>query len=240
MNRSSTKGDCEQTDSDPDERVPSLHRGSGRLLADELFFVVWDTTNSGKPRLHVQGAGLGLAGALIAELVTLQRVTVHGSSLQVADRRPVGEPVADGVLSDMCGLPQHTDVRTWLVYLARRAVDEVAGRMVGAGLVTREEPKLLRRRQCRYFATDFGPAMWPMTRLHMALTRWQPLTPDDMALAALVDACGMTESVVADPAERRGARRHLTTLLAALPPPLTDLARHVNSAVGDAVLTYRT
>ncbi|NUP61871.1 MAG: hypothetical protein HOW71_06800 [Nonomuraea sp.] len=49
------------------------------MLADDFFFVSWDTTGSGKPRLHVQGVALGLAGALIAELVLERRITVEGS-----------------------------------------------------------------------------------------------------------------------------------------------------------------
>ncbi|MFD9948423.1 GPP34 family phosphoprotein [Nonomuraea sp. NPDC059023] len=211
-----------------------------RALADELFLVGWDTTSTGRPRLHVQGVELGLAGALIGELVLAGRVGVRGSTVRLVDPRPVQEVVADRVLADMGSMPQHTDLRTWLVYLSQRAVDDVSGRMILAGFLEREAPKLWRRKPGRFFATDFGPAAWPRTRLHMALTRWQPLDPHDMALASLVEACGMTDVVVEDPAERKTARRHLTTVLAALPPQLTDLARHVHAAVGDAVLTYRT
>jgi hypothetical protein len=214
--------------------------GELRVLADELFLIGWDTTASGKPRMHLQGIELGLAGALIAELVIAGCVAVRGSTLGVRDGTPAAEEVAGRILAEMRGLPQHADVRTWLVYLARRAVAEVGGRMVLAGLLTREEPKFFKRQQSRFHATDSGAAAWPRTRLHMALTRWQPLTPGDMALIALVEACGMTGVVVEDPVERRAARRHLTAVLAALPQPIADLAGHVEAATGDAVLTYRT
>ncbi|MEV0587041.1 GPP34 family phosphoprotein [Nonomuraea sp. NPDC050310] len=210
------------------------------MLADELFLIAWDTTSSGKPRLHVQGVALGLAGALLAELVLHSRVAVQGATIRVADRRPVGETVADAVLADMAGSPQHTDVRTWLAYLAQRSITDVAGRMIAAGRLEREAPRLIKRKVSRYYAPDFGQAMWPRTRLNMALVRWQPLAAEDMALAVLVDSCGMTDVVVDDPAERKIARRYLTTVLAALPQPLADLGRHVSAAVGDAVLTYRS
>lgn len=209
------------------------------MLADEFFLVAWDTTSAGKPRLHVQGAALGLAGAMIAELMMAGRVALRGDLLQVVDRRRVDERVADQALADMAGSPQHTDVRTWLAYLAQRSVTDVAERLIQAGLLVHEAPKLLKRRQGRYIATDFGQAAWPGTRLRLALVRGQPMTPHDMTLATLVDACGMTELIVDDPLDRPAARHYLTTVLAAMPAPLSDLGRHVSAAVGDAVLTYR-
>ncbi|MEV3980396.1 GPP34 family phosphoprotein [Nonomuraea sp. NPDC049758] len=210
------------------------------MLADDFFFVCWDATGSGKPRLHVPGVALGLAGALLAELVLEQRITVEGVRLRVVDRRRVPDELAGKVLTEIGNSPQHTDVRTWLAYLAQRSVTEVTSRLMGNGLLDRESPRLLKRNQFRYFSTDFNRAMWPSARLRLALVKWQPLTPHDMALAALAEACDLTDVVVEDPADRRGAHQYLTTVLAAMPQPLSDLGRQVSAAVGDAVLTYRT
>ncbi|MFG1704990.1 GPP34 family phosphoprotein [Nonomuraea sp. M3C6] len=211
------------------------------MLADDFFLVSWDTTGSGKPRLHVQGVALGLAGALIGELVLGRRVAVRGVRLDVIDPRRVQESVADQVLADLGNSPHHTDVRTWLAYLAQRSVEDVSGRLVRAGLLERETRKILKRRQCRYFSTDFSRAAWPAVRLRLALVRRQPVSPQDMALATLVDACDMTDTILdEDPADRRVARNYLATLLATMPQPLSDLSRQVSAAVGDAVLTYRT
>lgn len=210
------------------------------MLADDFFLVSWDTTGSGKPRLHVQGIALGLAGALIGELVLRRRVAVRGVRLDMVDSRHVQENVADKVLSDIGNSPHHTDVRTWLAYLAQRSVEEVSGRLMSAGLLERETPKLLKRKQSRYFSTDFSHAIWPVTRLRLALAERRPLSPQDMALATLMDACDMTDTVLDDPDGRRAAHRYLATMLATMPQPLSDLSRQVNAAVGDAVLTYRT
>ncbi|NUR83034.1 MAG: GPP34 family phosphoprotein [Nonomuraea sp.] len=210
------------------------------MLADEFFLVAWDTTGTGKPRLHGHGVALGLAGALIGELVMASRVAVRGPLLQPVDQRQVGERVADAVLADMIASPQHTDVRTWLAYLAQRSVADVSSRLVESGFLRREEPKFLKSRQCRYFAEDFGRAVWPSTRIRMALVRGQPLAPPDMALAALIEACDLTGQLVEDPTERRTAKRYLATVLAAMPSSLTDLAHHLSAAFGDAVLTYRS
>ncbi|NUW32462.1 GPP34 family phosphoprotein [Nonomuraea sp. SMC257] len=210
------------------------------MLADDFFLVAWDTTGTGKPRLYLQGLTLGLAGALIGELVLENRLTVSGTRLQLLDHLPLRERVADATLADIANSPQHTDVRTWLAYLAQRSLDDVTGRLLAIGLLECVTPKLLKHKQNRYFATEFGPAVWPSTRLRLSLVRRQPLNPYDMLLAALVDACGMTDTVVEDPAHRPTAHRYLAAVLAAMPQPLSDLSRHVSAAVGDAVLTYRT
>ncbi|WP_052423994.1 GOLPH3/VPS74 family protein [Nonomuraea candida] len=210
------------------------------MLADDFFLVSWDTTGTGKPRLHVRGLALGLAGALIGELVLHQRVIVRGVRLDLVDGHAVRESVADKVLADLRNSPHHTDVRTWLAYLAQRSVAEVSGRLVNSGLLEPENRKIFRRSRSRFFATDFGRAMWPVTRLRLALTRCGPLAPQDMALATLVDACDLTDAVLDDPGNRRAARDYLTTLLATMPQPLRDLSHQVYAAAGDAVLTYRT
>ncbi|MDF5758279.1 GPP34 family phosphoprotein [Spongiactinospora sp. TRM90649] len=209
------------------------------MLADEFFLIAWDTTRSGKPRLSAQAIGLGLAGGLIGELVLQNRLTVHGPTLAPTARHHVADRLSDGVLAEIREAPQHTDVRTWLAYLARDAVPSVAERLIRSGLVEHEPPRAPWRRRGRYYSRDFGKATWPTIRLQSALVKGRRMTPSDMAMAALVDACGLLETVVPDPAERSTARRYLTAVLAATPPQLTDLTRHVHAAVGDAVLAYR-
>ncbi|MEV4362005.1 GPP34 family phosphoprotein [Nonomuraea sp. NPDC049625] len=99
------------------------------MLADDFFLVSWDTTGTGKPRLHVQGIALGLAGALIGELVLHQRIAVRGVRLDVIDSEDVMDKVTNRVLADIGDSPHHTDVRTWLAYLAQRSVDDVGARL---------------------------------------------------------------------------------------------------------------
>ncbi|WP_158578581.1 GOLPH3/VPS74 family protein [Spongiactinospora rosea] len=210
------------------------------MLADDFFLIAWDTTRSGRARLNQQATALGLAGALIGELVLQNRLALRGPQLRPTARHQAADLLSDRVLAEIRNAPQHTDVRTWLAYLAKDAITSVAERLIRAGLVEHEPPKLLRRRHSRYYSRDFGKATWPSIRLQTALVKGRQMTPADMAMAALVDACGLLEAVVPDPAERPTARRYLAAVLAAMPPPLTDLTRHVQAAVGDAVLAYRT
>lgn len=211
------------------------------LIADEFFLIAWDTSGSGTPLLHVQATSLGLAGALLGELVLMDRVIVRGVRVEITDRSPVQDPLAHSVLKLMISTPEHSDVRTWLAYLAQNAVEAVAGRLVQAGLVHREESRsLLLRKGVRYIATDYVKAAWPSARMEMSLVNARPMTPADMAIVAMAEATGLLDSIVADPQGRRTARRYLTTVMATMPRSLRDLAGHVHAAVGDAVLSYRS
>lgn len=211
------------------------------LLADEFFLIAWDTAGSGTPLLHVQATSLGLAGALLTELVLYERVTVHGARVEVTDPSPVQDPLAYSVLKLMATTPEHADVRTWLAYLAQNTVDAVANRLVQTRLVVREESRsLLMRKGVRYIATDYAKCAWPSARVETLLTNGRPMAPADMALVAITDATGLLESILSDPQGRRNARRYLGTVMATIPGSLRDLAGHVHAAVGDAVLSYRS
>jgi hypothetical protein len=209
-------------------------------LADEFFLIAWDTAASGTPLLHSQATALGLAGALLGELALDGRITVQGAEVRVVDRTPVQDPLAQRVLNEMAGAPEHADVRTWLAYLARNSVPAVATRLIDAGLLERTESRMLWRKNVRYMATDFAKGAWPAVRIERMLVHGHRVALADMGLAALVQATGLLDAILIDRRDRTVARRYLATLMATIPHPLRDLARHVQIAVGDAVLSYRS
>src|SRR5689334_9973445 len=115
---------------------------SGWPVADQLFFIAHDDRN-GRPRLHQRAVALGLAGALLGELVLLGHVDVYDSALYVVHRDPPHDPLDHSILSLLMSQPQHRDLRTWLSCLAESAVDEVAGRLVLTGLVREHRQRRL-------------------------------------------------------------------------------------------------
>ncbi len=210
-------------------------------LADEFFLISWDTAISGSPILNTQATSLGLAGALLGELTLHRRVAIRGPQIWVADRTPLKDPLLANVLELMNSTPEHSDVRTWLAYLAHNSVDAVVDRLVRAGLVRREESRsILLRKSARYMATDYAKGAWPIQRIEILLSEGRPMTPADMVLVSLIEATGLLDTVISHMHDRRSARRYLATLMATLPAPLRDLAGHVQAAVGDAVLSYRS
>jgi hypothetical protein len=208
-------------------------------LADEFFLIAWDTAGSGAPLLHPRATSLGLAGALLGELALAQRITIWRAEVRVTDPRPVPDVLGQRVLHEMVSAPEHTDIRTWLAYLAKNSVPEVAARLIDAGLLRRTETRMLWRRNVRYEATNYVKAAWPAVRVEKMLVNGERLTPADMALAALVEATGLLDTILLDRRDRAMAHRYLATFMATMPPSLRDIAGHVRAAVGDAVLSYR-
>ncbi|GIJ47564.1 hypothetical protein Val02_44500 [Virgisporangium aliadipatigenens] len=115
------------------------------LTGDELFHVAHDD-RSGRARLHPRVAGLGLAAALLGELVLDGRVEVHGDGLEIVRRDPPVDPLAHATLAQLLAQPHHHDVRVWLAFLGATAIESVAQRLVVAGQLRRVVHGRWRRR----------------------------------------------------------------------------------------------
>src|SRR5262249_22008053 len=83
--------------------------GTGRL-ADDLYLMAHHEV-SGKPLLQPRAVGLGLAGALLAELLLAGRVRVGPGGVVVAEAAPSGDALADSVLALVLGEEQRRPAR---------------------------------------------------------------------------------------------------------------------------------
>ncbi|MEH1017595.1 GPP34 family phosphoprotein [Micromonospora sp. CPCC 206060] len=203
------------------------------LLADE-FFLIAHTDSRGRARLNPVATGLGLAAALLGELVLSGHISLNAGLVGLVDRRPPADALAHTVLDHIVNEPQHQAVRTWLNFLAQSAAGSVGERMTRNGTVHREESRRLLRTSVVYVPVDINAAAWPATRLRALLDRPEPPTVPDGLLFGLVTATGLTREVLWAAGPR--AHHRLSVLIAALPPPLKELVMHTEAAVGAAVL----
>lgn len=206
------------------------------LLADELYFIAHDDA-TGKPQLHGRAAGLALAGALLAELVLFERITVQGGMLDIVDRRPPDDALAHTTLHQLIGEQQHRAVRTWLAFLGQSARTAVAQRLQRAGHIRQTEVRRAFRTTTVYVPVDMSAAAWPENRLRHLLTSGKQITMTDAALAGFAGAAGLTERILWD--ADADARRYYSYVVGSLPTPLRELIAHTEAAVGDAVLSNR-
>src|SRR6266516_3964834 len=72
--------------------------GSMMPVADQLFFVAHHDRD-GRPRLHQRAVALGLAGALLGELVLLGHLDVYDSAVYVVHREPPHDALDHSILS---------------------------------------------------------------------------------------------------------------------------------------------
>lgn len=208
-------------------------------LATDLFLVAHDEF-SGKPRMSADLLGCGLVGALLAELVMVDRVVVESGRVLVTAARADGrDDLGDYVVEAVRSQDTAHTVRTWVETLRPVLPGLVAGRLVADGVVRREEggPRW-RRRPDRFPATDLLAASRPRLRLEHMLRTPQEFDLAGALLAVLIGALGV-EAVLDPDLDRATVRGLITRLEENLPAALRALLDGVRAAVAAVSLTVR-
>jgi hypothetical protein len=208
------------------------------LLADQFYFIAHDD-RAGKRRLAQRALGVGLAAALLGELVITGHVDVHDTSVYIISREPPRDALSHRVLSLLANQPHHRDVRVWLAYLAEIAPDQVAERLVLVGALRQVSHRRLIGTRTTYVPADQNRAAWQSIRLERLLCSYGMLHVSDAFLAALVSATGLTWHVLWDPATSAPGLRNLPHVIHHLPQPLRGLAGFTEVMVGQVVLAPR-
>ncbi|HEX2360793.1 MAG TPA: GPP34 family phosphoprotein [Jiangellaceae bacterium] len=204
-------------------------------LADEFFFVAHDV-QTGKLRLQNRAAGLGLAGALLGELVLNGNIDVANGTLTVIDGQPLPEDdLGYRVLRQLNADRQNRSLRTWLAYFSQGAVERVGVRLTRAGHVQATKTRRPWGTVVRYMPSDLNMAVWPADRLNLLVSRGDPLDFPDAMLAGLVAVTGMTKQVWWD--GDAVTLRNIAAAVASLPISLREILAHTEAAVGDATLS---
>jgi hypothetical protein len=219
-------------------------------LADEFFLVAHNhDADAIVPRLHGTGIDLGLAGALLSELVLERRVEIADGQVVVFDPTPANDQLAASLLRDIVTEPPHP-IRVWLEYVSQDARDKVGSRLHVAGHLAQVKlRKWWGGPAVQYRAVNAERALIPEVRLHDLLARPHSdfgrsrISQDhkmmqDVTLAALAHATGLLSALLWYHGPHR-ARSHLDELCRELPVPLMELAKQTEAAVGDAVLGRR-
>jgi len=218
-------------------------------LADD-FFRSSHNDVTGWPRLRPRVCELGLAAALLAELVLADRLRLWQGRMWVTPPwdentgETIGQPAADPLshavlqqISDEVWIqPEFAQVTVRLESLRHNAYEQVADRLCQHGAVERQVTRLRRfgRATVIWAPTDMSAAAWPRDRLAIHFGAGEPLNAGDQFLAGLIKVTELG-SLFAD-VPRAGER--LAGAVEANPPDLQELLTHTAAAIGDAVLTY--
>ncbi|GID31331.1 GOLPH3/VPS74 family protein [Paractinoplanes brasiliensis] len=207
-------------------------------LADDLFLTAHDTVK-GKCLLSPATLGLGMAAALIGELVLWRRLDVVDGKLQIIDDRPTGDPAANAVLDQLLREGHHRLVRDWISFLATGvATDLVERRLARAALVQRQEKRGLFGSKVSFVPTDSMIAGWPATRIRTFVGRGELLDIPDLVLTGLILATGLDQHVFLT-LDTRDREALFDQLKRRLPAMLLELIGQAEAAVGDAVMARR-
>lgn len=205
------------------------------LLADDYFFAAHDDVN-GRVRLNDRAVGMGLASALLGELILFRRITFQQGMAVVVDGGRVPDALVNRVLAQMEREPEPRPIRDWLRYLGRDAYELVAQRMVREGLVRVTQARRFRR-STSYQPVDLNAAAWPLLRVARKLARREPVVLPDIVLAGLIHVTGLERYLRIEAVTDIGEYRD--HLIAGLPRPLRVLVAETEAAIGDAVMHHR-
>ena len=206
------------TENAADRRTPVPRLGGTGYLADDLYLIAHHE-RTGRLLLSPRAAGLGLAAALLAELVLAGCVDIAGGLAGATGAGAPDDGLAAGVLGVLAGEQPPRPVADWLAFLARTAPADVAGRLERAGYLV--AAPALPWRAARWRPADPDCAFAPVTRVKSALSAGRPADVQDMALAGLAAACGLGARLAAYLPP--GSRARMDQAAAQLDPGLREL-----------------
>jgi hypothetical protein len=217
--------------------------GTG-LVGDDLYLLGHDD-RSGKPLLQPRPLGIGLAGALLAELMLAgwiglrpdRAVVIAGGVSQDAVQR-------HRLLKQVAEEPGPQPVGAWLRFLASSAARDVALRLEEAGYLEHVRGRVPWS-QGQWVPVNSDWAFAPVLRVRSAWDPARPVTGHDAALAGLAVACGLgfrlEEYLTQASRSVQDAVAVLGPgLVAVLGPGLRELVAQTQTAVDSAVLAHRT
>lgn len=139
-----------------------------------------------------------IGGALIAELVMAQRITIQQDSkrhlLRVVDTTPLSDPLVDEWLKSMASSKKQRPVSEWVAKIAGTSdlKHRVARQLCGRGILRTEEDKVLwifTRKV--YPELDPQPEQELIGRLETAIFSDEEVDPRTAVLAAIANSCGI-------------------------------------------------
>jgi hypothetical protein len=211
--------------------VPGLG-GTGRV-ADELYLIAHHEL-TGRPHLAPRAVGLGLAGALLAELVLADAITIEAGTVSSVWPGQAGDQLTAAVAAQIAGEHTHP-VADWLAFLARTAPGDVAARLADAGYLA--PPPRRSWRAARWVPVDPDCAFAPVARLNAALDLSRPGDGQVVALGGLAAACGLGPRLFLYLPP--GARARIDALVPVLGPGLGEVIAQTQAAVDAALLAHR-
>ena len=187
------------------ERLESQSAATGPLLPSllgDLFYLVAHDVQSGRGRVAASVASLGLAGALLCELVLPQQVVVAGEAVAPVKWNPppsgLGRTIWERMGAAQSRARRPVSVSDWVRFLALDALGDVRARLLNAGWLVESRTRRRVGGPRVSFVAPGGTtaAAWPPIGLAKALDRGvDALSLDEVVLGSLVAMSGLIEAV---------------------------------------------
>ena len=205
---------------------------AGRLpVWDDLYLLGHDDT--GAPRLPVEVLGIGLAGAVLIDLLLNQQVAIRDGRISMLEYRARGDVIADTAIGHLRQGSRLPVVPVWLGQFANDATfyERVRAHLLAVGVLRR------RRRRLRadvYVPVDTVWTVRAQARLRSILYGHEPADHNAAALCGLVDAVGLHQ-VLSLPEPDQKVRHGLRVVASTHLPPI----RYIIGCVEQLIAGHR-
>ncbi len=164
-------------------------------LIEEFLLLALEDKGGEFSRIPETSLSCGLAGAALMDLAIRGRIDSDLHHLWVVDPTPTDSAVLNGVLAEIAAEPRRLHPREWIARLMPRAAHlrrEAIVRLCDRGVLRQEEHAFLWVLQARRYPVERGEERLEGKRRILALLFNHEIPdPQDAALVALADACGV-------------------------------------------------
>jgi hypothetical protein len=178
-------------------------------IADELLLLGYD--DAGEPAVGQPALDYALSGAVLVELALEGRIGISDQRVDVLKQTPTGDALVDAALVQIGADQKRRKPNDWIGRLTDGLREKLLERQIEAGVLRREEGKVLWVFPHTTYPTVDGETpeaeVATRKRLASALDGDGPTDPRTAALCGLVVAAGMERKVFPDrPAKEVRAR----------------------------------
>jgi len=203
-------------------------------VADDLYLMTHHEV-SGRPLLQPRALGIGLAGGLLAELMLAGSITWWHDGAMAPGRVLPADALARQVRDQIAAEREPHPAREWLLFVARTAAEDVAGRLERSGYLARAGGRWPLR-PGRWVPVDPDWAFSPLLRVRSALDPARPWSAYGAVLAGLAAVCGLGFRLAQyAPPAGHGPEE----VAGRLDPGLRELIAQAQAAVDSAILSHR-
>ncbi|WP_433604812.1 GOLPH3/VPS74 family protein [Dactylosporangium sp. CA-139114] len=225
-----------------------MHTG----LADDFLLLALD--DHGKNLIGDLRLNYGLAGAVLLDLALAGRIELAEDRVTVTDPTPTGDPVADEALARIAAEERPRKADAWMQPLADGLRAKVLDRQVEAGVLRREQDRVLWVFPRTRFASATGAQPAAETAVRAELTAAVDgngaadgdgdgeVPARAAALIGLVQVSGLAQEVFPGrPKERLQARLHAITAGNQATDAVRQAVRRIQAVIGStAAITAAT
>ena len=168
-------------------------------LIEEIALLSLDDETGAHLPLPPFALGLGMAGAVLADLSIAGRISTEGPQVKVLNAEPTGNPLLDPWLALIAKDIQNHSFHYWLSILAnekKQIESEALAHLIDRGILKREDKKILWVLGLRRYPTIHNEERVEVrTRLGRLILSDDPPSHFDATLISLLDGCELLNTI---------------------------------------------